>query len=337
MDMNETAGEFVNVPEVVGGNALERIERANIDIQISTAHAYPRSMEVFKRRATEMATLDEETAASCIYKRPVGRDDGGSGQKIVEGESVRLAEIVAACYGNIRAASMVVEMTDRYVKARGMAHDLETNNAVSSEVVESCVKKNGQPYSERQRAVIAKVALSKARRDAIFQIVPKALCKPIREAARKVAIGNAATLGERRDRAMEWARGLNIDIARVYAVLNVKGESDIGLDQLETLTGLRTAIRDGDTSVDEAFPRGEIQAPTAAEPIKAPTADPGNPSAPTIQELREEAERLEKAAPKGPLGRVRKALEITGTPLSAIEDADQLKSFIALLRAEGVR
>lgn len=245
-------------------NALMVIERAEIDTQIATAHKYPRSLEVFKRRALEMVSIDEETAASCIYKRPVGKDSETGTQKVVEGESIRLAEIVAACYGNCRSGAQIIEMTPRYVKARGFAHDLEINNANSSEVVESTVDKYGKPYSERQRAVVAKVALAKAQRDAIFKIIPKALCRPIREQARKVAIGNAETLNVRRQKALDWVKSLVVngkplDMARVFGILGVKGASDIGLDQLETLTGLRTAVRDEGMSIDEAFPQIQNQ------------------------------------------------------------------------------
>jgi len=72
--------------------ALEQIEKANIDIQIATAHTYPRSLALFNKRALEMVTLDEETAQSCIYRRPVGKEKG----KVIyaEGKSIRMAEIV---------------------------------------------------------------------------------------------------------------------------------------------------------------------------------------------------------------------------------------------------
>ena len=60
----------------VTANALEQMERANIDIQISTALAHPRSMKLFYQRAEAMVTLDAETAQSCLYRRPVGRQAG---------------------------------------------------------------------------------------------------------------------------------------------------------------------------------------------------------------------------------------------------------------------
>jgi len=234
--------------EVLAPSAIESITRAEVDIQISTAHRFPRSMQTFKRRAVEMATLDEETAASCLYSRPVG------GGKFAEGLSVRTAEIVGACYGNLRVGAMIVEQTERYVTARGFAHDLESNFASSCEVIESTVKKDGTPYDERMRVVIAKSCLAKARRDATFQVVPKALCKPIESAARAIAIGDASTLASRREAVMGWIGKLGIDSARVFAALGIIGADEIGMEQLATLTGVKTAIKDGEVTVDEAFP-----------------------------------------------------------------------------------
>lgn len=244
MSENNTSLEI----EVIPPSAIEAITRAEVDIQIATAHRFPRSMQTFKRRAVEMATLDEDTAASCIYSRPVG------GGKFAEGLSVRTAEIVGACYGNLRVGAMIVEQTERYVTARGFAHDLESNFASSCEVIESTVKKDGKPYDERMRVVIAKACLAKARRDATFQVVPKALCKPIETAARSVALGDVTTLDKRRDAVMAWVSKLGIDAARVFAALQIIGPDEIGMEQLATLTGLKTAIKDGEVSVDEAFP-----------------------------------------------------------------------------------
>jgi len=275
--------------EVIPPSAIEAITRAEVDIQIATAHRFPRSMQTFKRRAVEMATLDEDTAASCIYSRPVG------GGKFAEGLSVRTAEIVGACYGNLRVGAMIVEQTERYVTARGFAHDLESNFASSCEVIESTVKKDGKPYDERMRVVIAKACLAKARRDATFQVVPKALCKPIETAARAVALGDVTTLDKRRDAVMAWVSKLGIDAARVFASLGIIGPDEIGMEQLATLTGLKTAIKDGEVSVDEAFPSllADRKAATTAPaliPAKAEAAAKLEKTTETSAELMPEGE-----------------------------------------------
>jgi hypothetical protein len=239
--------------QVMETTALQSITSAEIDIQIATAHRYPRSLKQFTDRALTMATLDEDTAASCIYRRPVGKNRDGS-VKYAEGKSVRLAEIVGASYGNIRVGSIIVEQTDRFVKARGFAHDLETNFACSSEVIESTVDTNGAPYSERMRVVVAKAALAKARRDATFQVIPGAICKGVELAARKCAIGTAQTMEARRANAIDWLSKLGIAKERVLVALGIKGEEDIDVEVLTTITGIRTAIKDGETTVDDSFP-----------------------------------------------------------------------------------
>jgi hypothetical protein len=140
------------------------------------------------------------------------------------------------------------------VKCEGVAHDLESNYAGKSECIEPTVKQDGTPYSESQRAVVAKACLAKAYRDAVFKVVPKALCKSVIDAARAVINKEVATIEQRRDRAKQWLKQIKVEDARVFAVLGVKGWTEITDDQLLVLTGLKTAINEQDTTVEEAFP-----------------------------------------------------------------------------------
>jgi len=247
----------------VNPDAFAIMERVAIDSQIATAKRYPRSLSLFLERAQMMACIDEETAKSCFYRRPVGKE--GSKTVYAEGESIRLAEIVAASYDNLAIRAMIVEITPRYVKAVAMARDLERNYMAAAECVESTVDRNGKPYSERQRMLIAKVAQSKAYRDAIFRVVPKALCKPATIAAQEVALGKGLTLEQRRERVLQWINSLNISPERIWKALGIAGPEEMGTSEMLTLTGIRSAIKDGDTNVDEAFPaeQGEQGKPTA--------------------------------------------------------------------------
>lgn len=260
--MNEITTELQPIPT----SALEVIQRAEIDLQIATAHKYPRSMQMFQSRARSMALIDEDTAASCIYSRPVG------GGKFAEGLSVRAAEIVGASFGNLRVAATIIEQTDRYVKARGFAHDLESNYACATEVIESTVKRDGSPYDERMRIVIAKSALAKARRDATFQVVPKALFKSIEMECRKLALGEGQSISTRRARIVSWITKLAIDQKRVWTVLGIAGEADMGDEHFLTLTGLKTSISDGDVTIDEAFPK--LIEKAAPPPAKVKKTEP---------------------------------------------------------------
>lgn len=237
--------------QVVEPSALEQITRAEVDTAITTAHRFPRSLALFKKGALEMATLDEETAASCLYKLP--RKDHGK-IKYIEGESVRLAEIVASCYGNLQVATRLVSQTKDRGTVQGICRDLEHNVTMTSEVHFRTTTKDGIPYSEDMQIMAANAASSKARRNAIFCVVPKSLVKSVTEAAREVALGKGDTMKRRRERVLSWLEGLNIDLNRVWFALEIKGADDLTTEHLTTLTGIRTAIRDNETTVDEAFP-----------------------------------------------------------------------------------
>jgi hypothetical protein len=252
--------------EVVEPSALEAITKAEVDLQISTAKRYPRSLTEFKRQALSLATISEEAAASCIYKL-TRKDNKTNSIKVIEGESIRLAEIVAASYGNLRSGAQVTSQTPTRVTCRSFCWDLQNNNMIALEKQAKTAYHDGRPYSEDLSILITNATISKALRDAIFRIVPRAIVAGIVEECKRVAVGTAETLNIRRGKAMTWVKSLGIDVARVYNVLRIKGEADIGLEQLELLTGLRTAIRDADQSVDEAFP-----VITTAEPV--PTLGP---------------------------------------------------------------
>lgn len=238
---NEREMPVMSVP------AIDTISRAEIDVQIATAHRFPRSMERFVKEAMKMATYDEDTAASCFYKLP---RDG----KIIEGPGVRLAEIIGSTWGNMRYGARIVAEDREFIVAQGVAHDLEKNVSASLEVRRRIVKRDGKRYTSDMINTTANAACSIALRNAIFRVIPKTFVNQIYEAAKQVAIGDASTLVERRTKALDYFAKMGVMEDRILAVLGKSGIEDIGLDDLATLTGLKTAIKDGDTTVDEAFP-----------------------------------------------------------------------------------
>src|SRR5262249_12615088 len=61
------------VSEPVGAlpaTALETLTRSELDVQITTARRYPRSLALFKSTALSLVRLDQATAASCYYTLP---------------------------------------------------------------------------------------------------------------------------------------------------------------------------------------------------------------------------------------------------------------------------
>lgn len=256
----------IHEPIAIPATAVESITRAEIDTQIATARRYRRSLTLFAQTALRMATLDPETAASCFYMLPRG------GKKI-EGPSVRLAEICASAWGNLRYGARTVADSGTSLTAQGFAHDLETNVAMTIEVQRGVVDRNNRRYSEDMVNVTANAACSIARRNAIFGVIPRAYVDTIYKQAKKVAVGDEKTLTTRRDQALAHFASLDVPKERVLARLGKPGVADIDLADLELLTGLKTAIKDGDTTVDEAFPLPATEKPaegaTKAEALAA--------------------------------------------------------------------
>lgn len=233
--------------EIVSANALESLERASVDIQISTAHKYPRSLTVVKRRMMDLATLDEETAESCFYK--LNRQG-----KSIEGPSIRLAEIAASSFGNLRYGARVIANDGKQITAQGFCHDLESNVLSTIEVKRRITGRDGRTYSEDMQVVTGNAACAIAARNAIFKVVPFAFVKPIFLSAKKTAVGDITTLAERRTKMLQKFAAFGVNEARVCASVGKVGVEEIGLTELETLIGVHNAIRDNEQTVDEAFP-----------------------------------------------------------------------------------
>ena len=242
----------IDVDQLPPETAAAAITRSEIDIQVSTARRYPRSLKKFRDMAVQMATIDEDTAASCFYMLP-------RGEKTIEGPSVRLAEIVAVSWTNLRHGGRIIEENDRFIVAQGMAHDMEANVMSSVEVRRRITDSKGRRYSDDMIAVTAQAAIAIATRNAIFKVVPRAFVDQIYAVARRAAKGEEKTLGVRRQAALDYfAKEQGVTKDKVFARLStpekkVAGIEDIGLAELEMLQGLRQAIKDGETNAHEAF------------------------------------------------------------------------------------
>lgn len=261
-----TENEELQVTEL-SGNAivLEAQERASIDIQINTAKRFPRVLSMVKKRMLEFATLDQETAAACFYTLPARR--GGDGKAIM-GPSARLAEIAVTCYGHIRAAARIISNDGKMITAQGVCHDLENNVSVAVEVKRRITTKDGRTFSDDMQVVAGNAACSIALRNAVFKVVPMALVKPVYEASRKVAIGDAKTLASRRSDALSHFAKMGVSKEVVLTSLNLKSVEDITLEHLEHLIGLANAIKEGDTTIDEAFKPAAPEGATLSDMLK---------------------------------------------------------------------
>lgn len=257
------------VPMSAETGMVALLNKSEIDQQIATAHKFPRSLKRFRDEAMAMVTLDESIASECIYALP---RDG----KTIEGPSARFAEIIASAWCNNRAGARVIDDHGEFVTAQGVFHDLERNVAITYEVQRRIVDKHGRRYKADMIGVTANAACSIALRNAILKGVPKAFWSSMYDAARHVIMGDIKTLANRRAAAVAEFQRFGVSDKQLCDKLGVAGIEEITLDHLVTLRGLLTAIKEGDTTPEEAFATvaGVVTMPKAKE---QPKDSPGPP------------------------------------------------------------
>lgn len=245
--------------------ALQAITAAEMDTQIATAKRFPRSASRFLAEAKSMIAISPEVAAQCRYELT------RAGKKI-EGPSVRLAEIAAACYGNLRVTQRITDDDGTMVTAQATGIDLERNVGYLVEVKRRVTDKNGRRFSDDMVIVTCNAAMSIAGRNATFKVIPRAFVTVLEDEARAMARGDVKSLPDRLDRALAWFAGKGVPEARVLAALGVGGRADVTLDHLMTLQGMRTALQDGQATIEEVFPI-EVAAGLPVAPLAGSKAE----------------------------------------------------------------
>jgi len=234
--------------EVKQADMLAAINRSEIDMQIATAKMYQRDIQQALTRIQTLATLDEETAVECFYTLR-----RGNGSQLIEGLSVRFAEIIAGAWGNLRAQARIIGNDGKTITAQGVCHDLETNFAVSVEVKRRITDKYGKTFSDDMQVVTGNAACAIAFRNAVLKVVPKSVTKRIIEQVKQVAIGNAMDLETSRANMIKYFGGLGINQAALLTYLGVKSIKDIDSDMVVELRGLANALKEGTATLQEVF------------------------------------------------------------------------------------
>lgn len=281
MDETDDLPRALTVPQSLAVG----IARAEIDQQITTARAYPRSLKQVGDRVFSLATLDRESAEESMYALP-------RGGKPITGPSIRFAEIVKQAYGNCRAAARVVHVDreEKFVEAEGIFHDLETNVATTARVRRRIVDSKGRLYSDDMIIVTGNAACSIALRNAIMGGVPKPLWRRAYEAVQATIKGDVTTLTENRTKALQAFAVYGVKPEQVFGALEVRGIEDVTVEHLPLLRGMFAALKNGEATVEEMF--GAATAPgTAPQQLHAGFED---------KPKEERASRAKRAAPAKP-------------------------------------
>lgn len=255
---------MTDIIEIKQADMLQAINRAEIDIQIATAKAYPRDLARVLNQIETYATMDTETAEDCFYALRRGRNEGGD-NAVIEGVSVRLAEIIASAWGNMRVQARIIGNDGRTITCQGVCHDLETNLAVSVEVKRRITNKNGQTFSEDMQVVTGNAGSAIAFRNAVLKVVPKAVTKKVINNIKQVALGKSIDLETSRQRMIEYYAKIGVTEAQMLEYLEIKKIDQIDKELIFELRALANAIKEGTTTVAETFKKNVADSDKIAE------------------------------------------------------------------------
>ena len=246
---NENNTDEIVISETTNTDVIYSQDKAAIDMQISTAKAYPRNITRSMNNAIAIVTIDKETAATCTYSVP-------RGGKPITGPSVHLAKILAQNWGNLRVEAKVISTDQKTVTCQAIAFDLENNLAIKVEVKRSIMTKTGR-MSEDMIVVTGNAGNSIALRNAVLSVIPRAIVDKVYNEAKKMITGDISDktklLAKRKQVFDALIDAYQVTEKEILTAIGKASINHVDSDDLVVLIGIGQAIKDGDTTVEQAF------------------------------------------------------------------------------------
>lgn len=258
--------DLAETEEIISPLVVYQQDKAAIDVQITTAKAYPRSIKRATENCLALVTMDRETAETCNYSLP-------RGGKPISGPSVHLAKILAQQWGNMRIEAKVVDIDATHVTSESVCWDLETNIAIKTQVKRSIMqhetKWDGSKSVRTGRmirmnddmiTVTGNAANSIAMRNAILSVIARAVVNRVYNAAKEMITGDISDKNKLIAKRKLVFDGLKetygLTEKEILAAVGKAAMDHITGDDILVLIGIGQSIKDGDTTVEQSF-KGE--------------------------------------------------------------------------------
>lgn len=214
-------------------------QRAELDVQITTAKTFPRSVKSSLQNAVEMATMTTEIAESCIYSLP-------RGGKNIEGPSIRLAEILVSSWGNVHAGQRVIGVVEKSIVAEAVVWDLEKNNKITVQQSRRATNKDGKLFNDDMIIVTGNAAASIAFRNAVFKIIPNTIRdEALNRVKSFLATGTKEEIQEKIRKGIAAFAVSGISEQDLLRLLGKKLTTKLNSDDYLSMLGMRNALKDG--------------------------------------------------------------------------------------------
>lgn len=250
---NQIRTNMNEVVKIESADVIEALNRSEVDIQIATAHRFPRDIKRAKDNIAAIAMMSKEVAYSCFYHLERKGADGTVNN--IEGISIRLAEIIASQWGNLRVQSRIISNDGKFVTAQGVCHDLESNLAVSVEVKRSITNKWGGTFSTDMQMVTSNAACSIAFRNAVGKVVPAVIIEDIVQNIRKKSLEAIKSDGiaESWQKVLDTFVALGASESQILFYISKSSANEVSAEDIQILRGLYTAIKEGSTNINDSL------------------------------------------------------------------------------------
>lgn len=241
-----------NLPSHVNaGTVAIESERAVAEAQgkMVLAKRFPRDTALAAARVID-ACKRPSLAEAGLYRYSRG---GGN----VEGPSIRLAEELARCWGNVEYGLRELSRKEGFSEMEAFAWDLETNvRSVQNFTVRHLRDKKGGPqvlHDERDIYEITANMGSRRVRARILAILPPDLTDAaVAQVRRTLRDGSEAPLGDRINKMVQFLAGFGVTAAMLVAYLGHPIDQTTP-DELVDLKGIATSLKDGQSKVADHF------------------------------------------------------------------------------------
>ena len=251
--MNENLEKIMdNTPEEVTPTELpkEAVPKQSSNGHDILAHIFdaarknPRDLEVVSNKIAAVGLRNPEDAATLFYRYKI------QGKEIFGG-SIRLAELLAYCCGNIsiEVVSVKVSQDKKSVVAVVTGVDYENVTKWTLSLTRQVHGTSPEALTRTTNSLTSILV-----RNVIFKLIPPVVWMPLLRAAEKVAAGTAEALPKRRKKMLKQFKiKYNITTRQILSYLDKPTVNTITASQLHDLVGLWSALDLGEVGIDEIF------------------------------------------------------------------------------------
>ncbi|QPC44027.1 hypothetical protein HW532_15805 [Kaustia mangrovi] len=269
---------------------------AEAQAKLLIAQRFPRDPYSAWERALN-ACMRPGLAESSIYSYKRGGED-------VSGPSIRLAEELARCWGNVDYGLRELSNRDGLSEMEAYAWDLETNTISTQRFTVRHIRdtKGGSRSLTQQRDIYEITANMGARRlrARILAILPDDLKDAaVAQCRRTIAGDGKEPIGDRIKKMVAAFGKLDVSSEQLEQYLG-HPLKQIVPDELVTLQGVYTSLKDGLTTVGEVFGARQLaepEPPKKATGKDAPKTKADKPKAESKTETKKADEKPKKAEP----------------------------------------